>query len=274
MISSNLPLPQFRRQSADGLSLTFVALWLTGDVFNVIGSIIQGVLPTTTALAFWYMFCDIILLLQCIIYHRESTQVDPKHLNPATPLLEASNPWDDFEPNSSSGREPRNKMALISSWRSFFFNCTIVLSVCAAGILAWYVSERHAPHDPAAGKPAIVFHPVGQFFGYLCAIFYLGSRVPQIFLNYRRKSCEGISFLFFMFACLGNACFVISILALDVSPRYLLVNLPWLAGSFGTLCQDAIIFTQFWVYNGIDEAVEIEDGDYEDIDSLSTYQAI
>ena len=39
-------LENFRRHSADGLSTLFVIVWLTGDCFNVIGAVLQGVLPT------------------------------------------------------------------------------------------------------------------------------------------------------------------------------------------------------------------------------------
>ena len=58
--------------------------------------------------------------------------------------------------------------------------------------------------------------------------FYLGSRIPQIVLNYERKSCDGISFMF-LFACLGNLTYVISILSIDMSWNYLWVNSSWLA---------------------------------------------
>jgi hypothetical protein len=36
----------FRRGSADGLSLQFIIVWLAGDVFNILGAVLQGVLPT------------------------------------------------------------------------------------------------------------------------------------------------------------------------------------------------------------------------------------
>jgi hypothetical protein len=36
----------FRRGSADGLSVVFLIIWLAGDVFNILGAVIQGVLPT------------------------------------------------------------------------------------------------------------------------------------------------------------------------------------------------------------------------------------
>lgn len=39
-------IENFRRGSADGLSLQFIIVWLAGDVFNILGAVLQGVLPT------------------------------------------------------------------------------------------------------------------------------------------------------------------------------------------------------------------------------------
>src|ERR1700753_3545892 len=61
-------IENFRRSSADGLSLLFLAVWLAGDVFNILGSILQGVLPTMTILAVYYTVADIVLLGQCLYY--------------------------------------------------------------------------------------------------------------------------------------------------------------------------------------------------------------
>lgn len=149
----------------------------------------------------------------------------------------------------------------VSQFRSVVFNLLIVVGVFATGVIGWYFSEKrrlhHVPSDPSIptdpndphGGADLKFDFWGQIFGWGCAILYLGSRLPQILLNFKRKSVEGISFLFFLFACLGNLTYVISILALDISPRYLLINGSWLAGSVGTLFLDMIIFIQFWVYN-------------------------
>ena len=86
--------------------------------------------------------------------------------------------------------------------------------------------------------------------------------------------------LFFLFACVGNLTYVLSIFAYeppcakidgqwlggDVGMRnkgcaddrqwgreygwWLLVNLSWLIGSAGTLLLDLGIFVQFWMYRG------------------------
>lgn len=87
----------------------------------------------------------------------------------------------------------------------------------------------------------------GQVFGYLCAVLYLASRVPQIILNAKRKSCDGVSLLFFLFACLGNTTFLASIFTYIPGPgegsyaEYVRVNASWIVGSAGTLVLDLVV---------------------------------
>ncbi|KAL7266024.1 putative vacuolar membrane transporter for cationic amino acids, partial [Rhizina undulata] len=261
-------LVNFQRGSADGLSLAFIVVWLAGDVFNVFGAILQGVLPTMIILAIYYTLADFLLLFQALYYRhtRLSCAASPttpstlsdsiSHLSPATPLLNPSKP------------KPTPRITLL---KAILFNTTAVLSVVLAGIVGWHIS----PPSHSNERKNLEFSPLGQIFGYLSAILYLFSRVPQILLNYRRKSCEGISLLFFLFACLGNLTYVISILAyvpIDTQDatwdweeywRYLEVNASWLAGSFGTLILDLVIFGQFWWYSSGYEGYEEEDEEEE-----------
>lgn len=39
-------IENFRRGSAEGLSVVFIVVWLLGDVFNIVGAVLQRVLPT------------------------------------------------------------------------------------------------------------------------------------------------------------------------------------------------------------------------------------
>ncbi|GAV29182.1 hypothetical protein PMKS-002664 [Pichia membranifaciens] len=122
-------------------------------------------------------------------------------------------------------------------------------------------------NDPPKGDDDLEFNPLAQTFGWLCAMLYLGSRIPQILLNFERKSCDGISFLFFLFACLGNVTYVVSILAVSTGRNYLLVNSSWLIGSSGTLAEDFIIFCQFFMYNKGVSDIEDDEEDSEDLGS-------
>lgn len=331
----------FRRGSADGLSLQFIIVWLLGDVFNILGAVMQGVLPTMIILAIYYTIADIVLLGQCFYYrgftwrdevvpastqtpkpspddntangngdgHHGQQQPNERtgllavdtnadqhlyggtssrrgswsdqsyHLSPAVPLIDDAVLARDAlaasvaSPPTARGG-PGNRPSRL---QTAAFNFFAVLMVCASGVAGWYLSRSRSTQKAPSEGETFDFNVLGQVFGWLCAVLYLGSRVPQILLNYRRKSTEGVSMLFFLFACLGNLTYVLSILAFEphcrgpraeaghhtggctkrearqIYGQYVLVNLSWLAGSLGTLLLDMGIFLQFFIYNKEDD---------------------
>lgn len=242
--------------------MMFIILWLAGDVFNVLGAVLQGVLPTMIILAIYYTLADIVLWVQCIIYGDGKSSPDYVHLSPANPInedvletvLSSDRAIQCSDLDSARGEIDEFEISLKTSpIMSAFFKMLMVILVFLAGLGGWYISYMNTSRKHKAPVD-LVFDPLAQFFGWLCALFYLGSRIPQILLNYERKSCDGISFMFFLFACLGNLTYVISILAIDTSWNYIWVNLSWLAGSLGTLALDFTIFVQFFLYNeGVDD---------------------
>ncbi len=207
------------------------------------------------------------------------SNVDATHLSPATPLIDARKPSD---PPAIENQKPTSRL------QATLFNTFAVLMVCTAGFVGWWISNRsqggaHYGHGHSDKKPSkeeddvLQFSMWGQIFGYFCAVLYLGSRVPQILLNYRRKSTDGVSILFFLFACIGNLTYVLSIFAFEgkcraedgrcesgeaanAYGRYILVNASWLAGSLGTLFLDLGIFFQFILYRTLDD----EESDHEE----------
>lgn len=319
-------IENFRRSSADGLSLAFLIIWLLGDVSNVLGSVLQGVLPTMTILAIYYVAADFVLLGQCFYYRgsgssgraagegltgfpteqspllgRETaSDVDPQSRRS---FVDLESPSDGIKPTAPQAAAapypsppttplPVSTSPSISSLSaimvSVFYKVSAVLLVCSVGTIGWYLSSGPSRSHDASSKPHV--HPAhpdpsqdsalrlnlwGQIFGYLCAASYLGSRVPQLLLNHSRKSTEGVSILFFIFCCIGNVSYTLSIFA--YSPpcagsekarheglagqcengdwqraywRYILVDASWIAGSVGTFALDLAIFAQFWLYRG------------------------
>ncbi|KAH6654138.1 PQ loop repeat-domain-containing protein [Truncatella angustata] len=296
-------LENFRRSSADGLSLQFIIAWLAGDVFNILGAVFQGVLPTMLILAIYYTIADIVLLAQCFYYKgftwKDEIVPTPKKsprvlgtgeptertglLNGAGPLAQhrerrdSNQSWSHLSPAVPMlSEQPFTPPPPSTSLQVVFRNAVSILMVCIAGVTGWYMSRRYGGSHPSqpADDNLPQFDVLGQVFGWLCAVLYLGSRLPQMLLNYRRKSVEGVSMLFFLFACLGNLTYVLSILAYEptcakpnrchdgdigrIYGRYILVNLSWLAGSFGTLLLDLGIFAQFFIY-GENEATLLDD---------------
>jgi uncharacterized protein with PQ loop repeat len=321
----------FRRGSADGLSLQFIIVWLLGDVFNILGAVLQGVLPTMIILAIYYTIADVVLLGQCFYYRgftwrdeviAPSTSPNKKHKRTRSRNTITSEPDERSAllsavvaggPIPSAQRERRGSnwsthshhlspaVPLVSDvpepvpqpppptrLQSAAFNLVVVLMVCGAGAAGWILSRGYTQddkgHSDDTASDPLAFNTLGQVFGWLCAVLYLGSRLPQLLLNWRRKSTEGVSMLFFLFACLGNLTYVLSIVAFEprchkpkhcqpgeasgLYSQYLLVNLSWLAGSAGTLLLDMGIFIQFFMYNRDDEDDDayIEDGEWDDDD--------
>ena len=333
-------IENFRRSSAEGLSIEFIVIWLLGDVFNILGAVLQGVLPTMIILAIYYTVADIVLLLQCF-YYRGFTLRDPRpdkeeenEPTERTPLVANGHAANGHAVNgaqdapTASNAEPRSQSSFRERFASLdgtmfspatpmhpqpkdadesevlkpsqprtwaqaiFFNSTAILLVIIAGVAGYYLSpstppeHRHRHHKTAADEQegSLQFSLWGQIFGYVCAVLYLASRVPQILLNYRRKSTEGLNALFFLFACIGNLTYVCSIFAFEpmcsshyqghwhesnclpgeassIYGRYILVNLSWLIGSAGTLGLDFAVFVQFFLYrdNVKDEDLLVED---------------
>ncbi|KAI1757392.1 PQ loop repeat-domain-containing protein [Xylaria castorea] len=300
----------FRRSSADGLSVQFIIIWLLGDVFNILGGVFQGVLPTMLILAIYYTIADIVLLGQCFYYKGLTWKDDassgtPKPSNGHTTgaptersgLLadyfvereRRGSGWSHLSPAVPMMPErPTAPLPTPTNLQSLLWNSVAVLMVCAAGAFGWFFSRGYSsrkPMTPADDLPALDLW--GQIFGWLCAMLYLGSRLPQMLLNFRRKSTEGVSILFFLFCCLGNLTYSLSIFAYDpmcretkcqpgeasrIYGRYLLVNASWLAGSLGTLLLDLGIFAQFFIYGqddpygDRDEAMEDENDEDDEWD--------
>ncbi|PFH60912.1 hypothetical protein XA68_10110 [Ophiocordyceps unilateralis] len=276
-------IQQFRQGNADGLSVQFIAIWLLGDVFNIVGAVLQGVLPTMTILAIYYTLADLVLLGQCFYYRglrwRDDTAPTSNPIEEAdderTPLVgrptageTRPSDWTGLSPavgHHVTEAAPEERRARSSRLQSAVWNATVIAMVCCAGIAGWLLGGRRG--EPADGPDnSLELNVAGQVFGYLCAVAYMASRVPQLLLNWRRKTTEGLSMLFFLFACLGNATYVLSILAYEprgcvdgschagaVYGRHVLVNLSWLLGSAVTLLMDLVVLAQHLVYKTEDE---------------------
>ena len=111
------------------------------------------------------------------------------------------------------------------------------------GLLSGGSSEgyRHAPLVPAPSW-------VGASLGWAMTCVYLSGRVPQILMNHRRGSVEGLSISMFTLAVVGNATYMASILARSTAWSRVKPNLPWLVDAAACLLMDAVILAQHAAY--------------------------
>ncbi|KAI9798319.1 MAG: hypothetical protein M1833_004891 [Piccolia ochrophora] len=156
-----------------------------------------------------------------------------------------------------------------SSTKVWVRNILSILVVCAAGAIGWTIAWKSGVWSPTPidqDEDIKDTTPLGALIlGYVSAVCYLGwvpqherrpmlmtivsARIPQIVKNYRDRSCEGLSLLFFMLSLLGNLTYGASILCHSTTRNNVIKNLPWLIGSLGTMIEDVGIFIQFHLYS-------------------------
>jgi solute carrier family 66 (lysosomal lysine-arginine transporter), member 1 len=143
-----------------------------------------------------------------------------------------------------------------SGVRLWFKNVLSVLTIIVVGTAGWAIAYGSGAWKPTSLKRDVDVEEMAtgaQILGYASAVAYLGARLPQIYKNWKDKSCEGLSLLFFILSLLGNLTYGASILAHSTDNEYVLKNLPWLIGSLGTMVEDVMIFVQFHLYRQLQD---------------------
>ena len=229
-------LPQLIQNCRTGkadvaLSPLFLLQWLGGDLTNLVGALLTKQLPTQIATAIYFVFMDAVLLTQYCYYlvkNKRHMLRGYKRLQPDKPL-----------------------------YILILFGGVFMLGKSVYPMSSQTPQGVHVVH----GRSLLSTHPnvvvdtrhwedvVGYFIGCISALLYLGSRVPQIVKNFRRKSTEGLSLLMFIMAVMGNLTYGLGILLYSVDKIFILQKLPWLVGSIGTLCFDFTIFVQFIIFS-------------------------
>ncbi|KAH7019128.1 PQ loop repeat-domain-containing protein [Ilyonectria destructans] len=276
-----LLLPQlaanYKAQSADGLSMAFLIVWLVGDLSNLIGALFTRLAPTAVALASYFCIADMILITQTIYYRTVSARRAREHneqpvdASEESPLLARRRTSSFGLPGSQrrhathteTSLEPLRKMVTgedeTPDSHPWAHNALSLLAVYLIGFVGWFVSYKAGAWDntePSAPSPTTTTEStteiIGLTLGYFSAVCYLCARIPQIIKNYREQSCEGLALLFFMLSMTGNLTYGASLVSYSQDKNYLLKTLPWLLGSLGTIVEDCVIFLQFRLYSNND----------------------
>ncbi|KAF9394747.1 hypothetical protein CPC16_010397 [Podila verticillata] len=351
----------YKRKSGESLSLTFLYIWLAGDIFNILGATMDNLLLTMRILAWYYTLADIGLIAQVHYYRRTSAKASfeaaiasgAHHNNndddkcsstdilptETTSLISHSKNNDDILQEASKAANNTSSIAIVhptttrpDGYVSTGYGATstddnvfrrasealstmtstsgrerrrllrnvllVVLPILATGFFVWtyfdwlqclsrggeWEEDRDGSHDAHCGRgrgrgrlsplPGHEGHRPDEdieglyvniwssknpssrpydsimplVFGWGSAALYLGSRVPQIYKNWRLQSCEGLSMFMFLFSVMGNGLYVASIFLNSTERSYLIRNMPYWLGSSGTLTFDFTIFIQFYLY--------------------------
>lgn len=220
------------RNNADSISLLFLFNWLSGDLANLIGCVLTHQMPFQFWLAVYFVFIDTSLFLQSIYFKRTRLSTNREEVVDI----------DDNNPTENSPLLPEDATRRDSTGSSTFLAVASSLFSLASALPIQPLSFSTLDEvDPT--------YQIGRFFSWVCTILYVSSRLPQIYKNYLRQSCDGLAIVMFGCALLGNLTYSISILVKSSDPAHLLNSLPYLLGSGGTVMFDIIIFVQYLSYS-------------------------
>lgn len=205
----------FKYKSAEGISLGFLCLLVIGDFSNFLGIVLTHGLATQYFTSAWFLLSDFFVSVQYVYY----TFIRPRCL-----------------------RKKNNLANFQIDEKDNFLLPAIPLLVAASQSISNPIQK--APSDPY--EPPLLY---GTILGWVSAICYISSRMPQIIKNFKRKRTYGLSPYFFITAFLGNTTYGISIFLKNSSWDYIWLQFPWLVGSLGILFFDFTVLVQFFIYD-------------------------
>ncbi|XP_028058096.1 probable vacuolar amino acid transporter YPQ3 [Camellia sinensis] len=322
-------ITNFRTKSSHGVSLLFLLTWIAGDVFNLVGCLLEpATLPTQFYTALLYTASTVVLVLQSLYYdhlyswlkaqrieHNQGVEEERKFLKPpkpydsaipipgGTPIMHQrhreiyyvsarSLAWtntlptrsplraarsgppsvmglehdssSDDEPIRASSHKSRSKPKPIprSAGSAAFLAASISLPSGSKALMHVYMglSGRRLLQEQNSTENNVI----GQCLGWMMAAIYMGGRIPQICLNIKRGSVEGLNPLMFIFALIANATYVGSIVVRTSEWDKIKPNIPWLLDAVVCVALDLLIILQYIYYRYIGERMTSESKDYGD----------
>jgi hypothetical protein len=208
-------IENYRQSSADGISITFLLVWMAGDITNLAGALWADLVPTVIALAIYFCFADAVLLSQCFYYNTLNARRERKRsiaaaenavIDENAPLIGETQenlglPGSRRRSSAASRRRTRssaersNSLSNIleegqgsTAWLKNTLSVAIILIAGAAGwAIAWRAGAwKPTPVDVSDGGRHM---PIGaEVLGYASAVCYLGyvhssQHTPRICTN-------------------------------------------------------------------------------------------
>lgn len=102
--------------------------------------------------------------------------------------------------------------------------------------------QLYSQHTPEWAREA------GVWLGWMSGAFYLSSRTSQLYKNWSRSCCEGLSLSMFLCAISANISYGAGILIRSYGLADLQASAPWIVGSLGVVVLDVLISLQGCLY--------------------------
>ncbi|KAI9671312.1 MAG: hypothetical protein M1831_004221 [Alyxoria varia] len=162
-----------------------------------------------------------------------------------------------------------NNLPTASPRSVLFISMLVALASTSTSVYASPISsDASQPSTASSSISSYLRHHLGTLLSWSSTFLYLASRLPQLFLNLRRRSVAGLSFTLFLAAFCGNMFYSASLLLNpcaweDFGPygghgwvgeegsaqsEWVQAALPFFLGAAGVLLMDGAVGVQFWVY--------------------------
>lgn len=193
----------YRNKKVEALHPLFLAQWLVGDATNLLGCIFTHQSPIQLYTAIYFCAMDVLLLAQWGYYTWTGSSRRYQRI--------------EIDEGAYRGDYTFRKKALYG----LFFSLAIVLTAQKS-----WTGFRSVAGDVQTGRvlmagvdpcvKVVTLRPWEHILGIISAwtsgVLYFTARMPQIYLNFKRKSVEGLAFAMFFCAVSGNTCYGLSII--------------------------------------------------------------
>lgn len=224
--------PQFyinhTNKNSNGISFILLYCFIFGDILSLIAAYTKELSIVIIYTSIFHIILDLIIIIQVLYYKFYYQSITEEIL----PLIQYENTNVNV-----------NKFSLFET--SIIIFSLIFIFINCLGI--YYFNEQH--HFDIS-----IF--IANILGWITTFIFIISRIPQIYLNYTKKSTEGLSLYTFILLTITNLLFLSSILVLIPNEKsnqieFIIYNIQWILGCTVTILFDFVIFYQFIIYKTV-----------------------
>ena len=247
----------YKAQDSDAISLFLILLWLVGDYLSMLTAQIKGISKVVVYVAIYHIIIGIIFTTQIIYYRRKKYK---RYFNDFySPILDIDEVTEQGVLNDVTEKGALNEVTeqgvlnevteqdtigyynyllLTQKEQIFIFSSTLFLII----LNTYFYFDLHQ---------SIL---LADIVAWLTTLIFIGSRFPQMYLNYNRKSTQGLSVYSFIILNIANYLFLSSVLVnicdnIGNENVFFISNLQWILGPITGSLLDIILFYQFYIYN-------------------------